>query len=541
MTDEPWSLFRPVLLGLLPAVLLVSAVWAYLTRDDLTTSAACLDVAAGLKERISTGLYCETLGDPFARAVVHDASRVGGRLSVRQHLPVRFPESGNYAGIMVLAALLVLWLFPVIDLGNQQAVAEEEKEEKKLVERTRAEVEPVLKKEVAQLQQKYPEMKKELEKIAAMPDANTLKPEDVRNDPIKKINQLNKQLNQKKQAIDLAKIEEFKKLAARIRADNQESPVGKLAQSLSKGDFKAAQEALAQIKADLKKAPKTEEEKRRAEELKKELDNLSKKLGDLAAANKSSERELAKAGLSADQIKKALEHLKKEDIEKVKAQLKKQGLSDKEISRIAQQLKKNCAACKMASKLASKLGAGAAGAAGGGQMSQSGEGGFTDASDQLSEMESLEQQLNQLASMSADLNSLKGQLGQGLGQGQGQGPGQGQGRGGMGAQGQGQGGIAPEEETKFAMKREKSPVNTLAGEIISTKYVRGEQFSGEVSEEFVEAVLSAERRVGDAIAREQIPRAYHNSIKDYFDRTRKGLPAETVQKVEQRTEASESQ
>jgi hypothetical protein len=99
----------------------------------------------------------------------------------------------------------------------------------------------------------------------------------------------------------------------------------------------------------------------------------------------------------------------------------------------------------------------------------------------------------------------------------------------MGQLGQGQGGVAPEQATGFRTVTEKPKVNTLPGAIDSVRFVNGEQFSGEVSDEFVEAVISAQREVSDAIAREQIPRQYHAGIKAYFDHTRTALPVDGVE------------
>ena len=69
--------------GLSVSALLTAVVWTVLTREDAASAAAKLDEAAGLKERISSGHYCQGLDDPFAAAVVADAEDVGGSLCVR--------------------------------------------------------------------------------------------------------------------------------------------------------------------------------------------------------------------------------------------------------------------------------------------------------------------------------------------------------------------------------------------------------------------------------------------------------------------------
>src|SRR5690606_14211812 len=98
-------------LGLTGAALIVSVVWSLLIRDRFMTAAVKLDVAAGLRERLSTGLYCEKLNDPFAHAVVADAHKAVATIRVSQHLPVEVPRSASWAGGSMLAALLFFWLF----------------------------------------------------------------------------------------------------------------------------------------------------------------------------------------------------------------------------------------------------------------------------------------------------------------------------------------------------------------------------------------------------------------------------------------------
>lgn len=533
--------------GLFAGALLTSFIWAVVTRDDLAASAARLDKAAGLKERISSGLYCERMGDPFAQAVVIDARRASSHVRVRGHLPIRYPQSASYAGGLMLVALLVLWLFPVVDLGGQSEARAEDKDKQDRIKREMAEVQPVLEKEVQRLKDKYPELSNELARLESMPEADLERPEDVRNRPMTELNRLKDAIKEREKSIDLGKIESFQRMARQLASMREDSPVGDLAQSLAKGDFAGAQEALESLKSQLNKAPTTEEEKEKAEELRRQLDTLSARIEKMAEANRQSERDLSKAGMNASEIKRALEHLAKSDVDAVKKMLEDKGMSQKEIDELAQKLQKNCGACEMADKLAQSLkmcgmgiaggagqgqksgeqgsqsgqqgGEGSEGPSGGGGMSPEAEGAFTEAADQLSEMEALELQLNQLQAMSADLQSAKDALG-----GQCQGPGmagmqggQGQGQGGMGQQGIGEGGIAPEQETAFGHKREKADVHTLPGEIISTKYVNGEQFSGPVSEKFIEAVLSEQRDISDAIDNERIPRHYHSSLKKYFD------------------------
>jgi len=489
-------------------------------------------------------LYCEKARDPFARAVVVDATRVSRGVSVKHHLPVQVPCSANYAGGVLVLALLFFWLFPTIDLTGKQEQCHEEQQRRRLVERTRAAVEPVVNQQFDQLRRKHPALKDELDKLEPLEDARIRRPRDVINEPIKQINRVSEQLKDRQQSIEMGQLEEFKKLARRAQ-QRDSSPVGRLAKAMASGDFKSARDALEVLKLELSKTARTEQDKQRVEELKQQLEQLAAKLEQAAESDKKNRKDMAEARLTEEEIAKALEHLKKKDFDAVKKMLADKGLSQKQIDKLMDQMKKRCAACSMASTLAQNLGLAAQASDGAGQLSESAMAGFADAGEQLSEMESLEQELNQLTSAMDDLQRLKDQLGQGCAacggtgmkngmpcsacQGTGlgagcRGPGPGMGR----TPGQGRGGIAPEQATNFKTVRERTKVNTLPGRIISTQFVDGEQFSGPVSDEFVEVMVAEQRDVQDAIASEQLPRVYHKSLKAYFDHSLTRLPTDRV-------------
>ena len=547
--DPPERYYASVAAGLAVGMLVGSLIWALLTRDSMAYSAARLDESAGLKERLSSGLHCRGIRDPFAQAVVADAENASRKVTVPNHLPVRAPMSANYAGITLVVSLLIFWLFPVVDLSGEQEAEKKQRERTTRVERTKAIVKPMVDERLKKLQEKYPNLKDELEGLDAMKEARLETPLDVRVDAMKKIEKIRAMLDQKKSETEKAAIADFKRMLRPLATRKSDSSVGRLAESLSKGDFKAAQAAISELKLKLSKTPKTEEEKQQAEDLKKELDKLSQKLNQLATEQKLAQKDLAKAGLNKEDIKRALEHLQKKDFEALKKQMQNKGLSDKQIQKIMQQMKRQCKANQMAKKLAQNLGQ----PAGQGQPSQgsdemSGQGaqGLSGAGDQLSELEALQQEMNQLNSSMAEWEQLQKDLGmgcqacQGTGMKDGKpcGACQGSGfKGGMGPLGQGQGGIAPEQKTDTKTVMRRSGVHTLPGRIISQRWVDGEQVKGEVTDDFVEAALSAEREVNDAVARERIPRTYHKAIKGYFTRSREMLPAEKVEAAERKLDA----
>lgn len=528
-------------LGLIGAAVMGSALWAWLTRETLHTAAARLDEAAGLKERISSGLFCLPSRDPFACAVVADAERISRGLPLHHHLPVRVPVSAPWAGGVTLAALLFFWLFPTLDLIGKQEQQQEARNRQERIERTVALLKPLVAPELKKLQESNPELKKDLEDLEMLKDARLETPADLRQEMMKKVEKLGQKLEQKAESGEAAQIEEFKKMMNRLAtAPKSETPVGELSKALARSDFNSAQEAIKNLQEQLSKEAKTPEEKEKAEQMRQELQQLAEKLNQIAEDDKKLRDQLARTGMNDEEIRQAMEKLAQKDLEGLKQQLQAKGLSKEQAEQLAQQLKKKCDAAGMACKLAlalSKTG-GNQGQAAGETGEQELLDGLTDAAEQLSELEALEQDLNQLSASLSQLNALKnkigkpctqcggtGMLGDGMCPGC-QGSGMGHGRGGdglgpgMGPLGQGEGGLAEYEQTRFNTVQRRARVNTQAGSVISRQeFEGGEQFKGEVSREFTEAVISAQREVADNIANERVPRPYQRSVSEYFKRS----------------------
>src|SRR3989304_5122435 len=74
--------------------------------DRSARAAAKWDEAAGLRERLSSGRYCVGVDDPFAQAVVADAERISGSLSVRSHIRLRSPRPLGFAIIALVLACM---------------------------------------------------------------------------------------------------------------------------------------------------------------------------------------------------------------------------------------------------------------------------------------------------------------------------------------------------------------------------------------------------------------------------------------------------
>ena len=78
----------------------------------------------------------------------------------------------------------------------------------------------------------------------------------------------------------------------------------------------------------------------------------------------------------------------------------------------------------------------------------------------------------------------------------------------------------------FQTVQRHAPVSALGGKVISQKFVDGEQLAGEVTEDFVDAVISAQREITEATPLKPLPRVYHKSRAKYFSHLAEDLPVD---------------
>ncbi|MBN1491867.1 MAG: hypothetical protein JXA69_18290 [Phycisphaerae bacterium] len=553
LTENPWYPLGAAL-GAVGAALVGSGAWFLITRESRQTAAAALDVAAGLKERISSGLFCAGVDDPFAQAVVVDAERVSQSITPRSHLRVSYPASVNYALGTVLLAVLVSFVIPPMDLLGTQEERVAETQQEAITERTQVAVKRTFE-EARKLAQKDPLLKdvEGLKELDSLLEAKVETPLEVRQEAMKKFDNFLQNAEKQRELGGQEQLEAVKRML-RHASDlqrNQEGLSEKLNQAMAAGDFKSAQETLQKIQQQLEQAAKTPEEKEKAEAMKEQLGQLAQRLEKAAAAQKLDKKTaeaLEKAGLDAKAVEKKLAELSKEDLERIAEQLQKQGMSQEQAEKIAKQLqdqKKACQSCKSLAQGLNQAASAMSQAAGASAASSSNMEGLTAASEQLGQLEQLEQQLQGLDATLANLQDMKDSLGKpcsqcnGTGQRdghpcsgcggtgcQGQGA-SGQQGGGMGRLGQGRGGIAPEEATDFRLTKERTQVFTELGTIIGQSFENGEQIKGEASAAFVETAISPDQETIEAKKEQPLPRQYHSTEKAFFDRVNRDLIDQT--------------
>jgi hypothetical protein len=518
---------RAACAGLLAAIsVAVSFAWAWFRRRDLLTAAALLDQAAGLKERISSGLFCSPLADPFAQATVEDAARACAGIDVRAHIRLRWPPSLSLAAAALGLAVIAAWL-PIPSLlakpaappaPTRELASTEVKKVQRHIDALRQQAE------------KNPALNELQTQLAAMKNLEAEKleqPEQIRREAIRKIDQFADALS-RQLARDQDQLEEVKRMFRSLgNTPDPRTPAEQLTQALARSDFKAGQQAVQQMREQLARMEQRGDQQQ-IEEMKKQLENLAGKLQQAAEQQASKEQlqeQLKKAGIDQATAQRLLKELTKKDIEQIENLLKKQGLGDKEIKELSRQ----CSSCKQAGQKGSDMAQAAQKAAQamqGSSAASDAESQLQQLSEQLSSMEALDQQLGELQSMLADAQDSKNELsaddnscsqcnGSGCSACNGSGKG-----GGMGGLGQGKGGRAPVEQTQVSFEKVRTPVHTTEGSIISRMFVDGEQVRGDVSSDAIELITAAEREATDAIDKGRIPNKFRGPIKEYFSEMR---------------------
>lgn len=518
--DWPLGVFG---LGLASAAFITSIIWATATRVEHTHAAAILDEAAGLRERLSSGLHCMNGEDPFERAVLANAEETSANLAVRQHIRYTMPHQLGGASIAVVIATGLL-LLP----SGMLASALNENDEDAVQVRRAAIVVNKRTERIKRRARTNTALRKLAEDLDKLPDGEFDKPADVRHSALKKLDRMRDILKQQRGSEKFEHAKEFKKMLRRLKPSDQlDTPANRLAKALAKGDFKAARELAEEMRKHL--ASLDPKDAPRLQAMRKQLEQLAKRLEALANDEKTI-KQLQQAGLKKEDIERMLKNLTAEDIEKIKEKLEKQGLTQEAIQKLTKALRKRMGANEMARKLAQSVDQAAQALAAGSPSDAAS--GMAGAGGQLSAMEMLEQEMNEIDSMMADLQGAKNDLGNpcsscnGTGMVRG-GPcascnGRGTG-GGMGNMGRGRGGIAREEQTPASFVKRRDKVHAGKGAIIGSILVDGKQIKGGVTSDIGEVLAAGERDATDAIDRARIPRRYHEAVKGYFSDVRKEL------------------
>ena len=498
---------------LLPALAVAGALVAgrrwYARRPTELQVAVEVDERLDLRERLSTALHCQQRTDPFARAAVEDAVGTARDPKVREQLRRRFavesPRRWWISPLLVVAAIAFSFV-PALNLFARETPPDPEYME--TVAKRNEAIEAVIKpiEENPLLQAELSDLLGDLSDEGPDPD-NLKTRQDVQRDAIKKLTDLNKRLEEILSGPKGKTAEALDKALEQLRTP-PDGPAREFAEALARGDFKAAQAALARLQEEAAKGNMTREQ---AEQLAQQLADIAKQLEQLAKQQQELEQMLQQAGLDPN-LAQNLQALQQ-------AIQNNPNLNEQQKQQLMQMAKAQQAAAQMCQGLGQGLSQMAQQMMNG-QPGQPGQ----QAANQLNQMEALQQMLKQAQ---AAANACQGQC-QGLGQGLGmqqamqwmlkQG-------GAFGRRGQGAGGQAPIAPTPTGRKIVKAPTKTGQGDIIARQFIDGPNVVGESSAQLRQVSVAISEGYDEAQAEEQIPPRYVDAHKHYFGELKKRVEA----------------
>ena len=516
----PW----PWLMPALAAVAIVVAGWRWHARRRSELQVAVeVDDRLDLREKLSTALHCASRTDPFARAAIEDAVETARdpkvRHRVRRGFAVTSPPRWWLSPLAILLAA-VLWFVEPLNLFADDGSSVDPSMTQTLQQRNEA-IEAVIKpiQENPQLKEELSDLLGELTKEGTDPDALKTR-QDVQRDAIKKLTDLNKRLDEIINGPKGKTMEAVEKALEQLRTP-QEGPAKELADALARGDFKAAQKALAQMMADVQKGDLDEEQRK---QLAEQLADLAQQMEQLAQQQQKLEQMLQQAGLSPQlaQNPQALQE----------AIANNPNLNDQQKQQLMQMAMAQQAAAGMCQGLGQGMGQMAQGLMQG-QFNQAGQ----RFAGQLNQLEAAQQFLQQAM---AAAGACQGQA-QGLGQGLGMRAAMRmwmQGRGGaFGNRGQGRGGKAPISPTPTGTSITQAPSQSTGGDIIARQFIDGPQVVGESRAKLRQVAGAVSQGFEEAQTEEHVPAKYREAHMHYFGELKKRV--EAVEKVDQDESAAE--
>lgn len=508
-----------------PAIVVLTLIYALLTRDKPAAVARRVDEGADLREALSTALALRAgvagVDPAWAKVAQESAARQAKGVRLSAALPWRAPRQWPMPIIAALA-LVIIWVLPVPDVFGKRAqaqAAEQKKQDLKQAEQSAADaikrVEEKLK-AVAPL----PELENPETPTADAP--KPLSPEEIQRAAVKKLSSIKESLEKRMAASTQSQLSSATQEKLKQLRSPSSGPVAELSKQLAAGNFSAAKDALEKLLDDAKSGGMSDKDLAQAKE---QLANLAKQLQELAKDKAALEQALKQAGMdpklasaTPQQLQEAIknaQNLSQEQKEQLQAQ--------------AQAAQKSSESCNGMGQAMSQM------AQGMGQqgMDQQGMQGAEGLEGQLSDLAMAQQEANAMAAAMQEAQMQLAQMGQSMGQCDS--PGMGQCAGGMmgtspwaagqsdqpgegqGGPGQGNGGSAGEAAAPEKWQiRKANTANTGQGPIIGTTMVEGESIKNEARQEVAAAIAAANERSTEAIAKNDIERQYQGAVKHFF-------------------------
>lgn len=498
--------FRP--LGVRPEIwvagalgigLLLAIGWTWLTRRDALEAAVEIDRRFGLKERVSStyALSAEQLESPAGRALVEDALKRVDRLHVADQFRVKLSR-WSWLPLAPAALALGVALLPAASLkeaggsvptkADRKAVkSSTEALRKRLIERRKEAREQGLK-DAEDLFAKLEQGTKELAKTDAAD----------RKQALVKLNDLAKDLEKRRQRLGGGdKLQDQLKNLKNI----QQGPADKFAEAMKKGDFQKALDELKQLRNALNNDKLDAETKA---QLAKQMDQMEQKLKQIVDAHKKLKQDLQK---QAQTLRQQGRNQEADEIEKQLSKLSQQQSQMDQLQKMAEKLGQ----CSQCMKQGDKAGAQ--------QAMEAMKSQLADLADQAEELAMLDDALSELDMAKDSMNCKEcqgegcaacqgrnnrvGRMGMGLGRGRGTGP-------------------RPEEKTNTGFFDTKAKTKTGKGSAVVVGSVEGPNIKGRVDQQIQTEFDAAEAADEDPLTDQQLPRAYREHAKTYFDALREG-------------------
>jgi len=474
------------------ACLVVAAVYAcVLSRSEALSAAMAADERLNFAERLSSALLLSSVKSPMAMAVVEDARERARSADLSGRFPLSLPDDWwhSAAAAAVLAVLLVL---PQFDLfGRREAWHRRQREREEVAE------------EVAKAVKKLDRLKKSTpaEDLETMELIETLRAElqDIED----------RGLGKKEALAELS--EALKALSERMKevARTAQKTSPEASQAFS---GEAQREALKKAAAQMAKMQKALEAG--------DLDE--KEAGELAKAIEKMAAELAKRAAQAA-----------EEIKKMQQQLEKGGLSASEaaklagaIRRLQQQMGLNSQTAQAMNNIANQLAAGnLQRAASLMQSAMAGMEGALAGADAAAQIAAMAEAMEGLEgfkagltgesaiSMQEALAALGMMAGSGRCRGGGVGP-------GMGGHGIGEGNVWDVSDVATDTQTSSIKGQMKKGKVLAAFFTEGGQLKNESRVEYQDVVASGEQEAKGALGTPGIPRAYRETVRNYFENLR---------------------
>ena len=459
-------------------------------KVTLLEAANEIDSKFKLKDRIVSAFHCVNLMNPFADAVVLDASaivkkeKISERLS--QVLPMQMPKQEMFFMLFVAIAMVLALYSPQWNLWGKTKLPVQNAVVSPSIEQVEESINQIIAM-IEQDQSMESNLEYELSELAALSENELKDPESFQHEALKRTTDLQKRLDE---MLNTPELLSYEAMATKLKdlALPKDSLIVPLVAALKRNEFDKAMQEFERLEEQLKSDHISESEK---VSIQQALQDLALQFEKLALSNDQLTSTMSAAGLpkaladNPEAAKKAIEnaeHLNSEQKQRLLEML----ANKKQASEMCKNMSK---ACKAAS-----------------------QGNPNDMSSMVQQMQALEMfktnaEIAKQACQNAGARMCsKPGFGSGL----------------TGGAGLGNGGTSQLEETSFSTVVERSPIYSGEGSIIAKQLFNGGLLTSNESVSQIRKTVLAEGQSAErAIIEEEVPKRYHDLLRYYFGQLEK--------------------